>query len=58
MYTGSRATVAHWSRSSLSVSRWSVCGIEVPRGTGSQSEYDRAAALRHCANCIRLGAPR
>jgi hypothetical protein len=59
MYTGGRSGVVHWSRSnrSLSLARWSLCGVETPFGTGSQTEYERAAALRHCANCVRLGAP-
>lgn len=57
MYTSKRSEVRHWSVSSLLVShRYSICGLSTPFGTGSQTEYDRAKALRACANCVRLRA--
>lgn len=59
MYTSARSEVRHWSVSSLlSINRYSVCGLETPYGTGSQTEYDRAKTLRACANCTRLMADR
>jgi hypothetical protein len=58
MYTGPRATAAHWcTRSVLTGERWGLCGVYCEYGTGSHTEYDRATALRACPNCRRRGAP-